>query len=245
MGGKTSWILTSALAVCLVFSLSFVIYDYLSPTGNQPAHHSTFFSFVFDPKSQNLTSGNQYLNLTFDIIEGNLTVKVEVNTEGYNSNAFLALQFDSDNNGTIDVPYVPEADFYFYTFGRNDLQFLLRVNNYTTPSLSDWWGWLPGDRIYFGRGALPNSLPYQIKSPFHYCLYNGGVYTFFFTFPAKPTVCATATWPYSWLFEGGTIGLPPIQGTLVRVLYGIEPPLNSAYPEKGATVYVPPFNFME
>jgi len=233
MEHKTLTVLVVVLAICLTISLGFNGYTYLKLTSDQPPYHITFFSFVFGPTMQNITQGNLYLNMTFDIEEGNLTVKAEVNTDSYNPNAFLALQFDSDNNGTIDIPYRSEEDFYYYTFGENDLQFLLRVDNQTTVSLSEYWGWLPGDRVYFSR-ILPRTYPYRIESPFHYCLYNRFVYTVIFSFPRSPKFLNG-----SWV--SGEYG---IQGDLVRALYGIESPLSSESPEKGMTVYVPPFNFM-
>jgi len=166
------------------------------------------------------------------VVGGNLTVKAEVNAGEYNPNAFLALQFDSDNNGTIDIRYWPEENFYYYRFDEDDLQFLLRVANETTESESAYWGWLPEGTIYFSR-VLPSIGPYRIKSPFHNCLYNEtkGLYTFLFSFPVEPR-----------FLMGGVYG---IQGKLVRVLYGIEPPSNVEVPEKGMTVYVPPFKFLE
>jgi hypothetical protein len=231
------------LAVSLAVSLGLNGYFYLKLSSNQQVQNGTFFSFVFSPTMQNITRGNLYLNMTFAIVDENLTVKAEVNTENYNPNAFLALQFDSDNNGTIDVPYWPEGDFYYYAFGRSDSQFLLRVNNQTTPSLSPYWGWLPDDRIFFGRGALPSQFPYQIKSSFHYCVYSSGLYTFSFTFPVR-TAPANMTWPYFRL-EQSDGQLPGIRGKLVRALYGIEPSLSSAIPENGSMVYAPPFSFTE
>jgi len=232
-GAKTLRVLALVLAICLAISLGFNGYTYKF-TSDQATHHNKFFSFVFGPTMQNVTQGNLYLNMTFDIEEGNLTVKAEVNTDSYNANAFLALQFDSDNNGTIDIHYNPKEDYYeYYPWIKNDLQFLLRVDNQTTVSESVYWGWLPGDRIYFSR-ILPRTYPYRIKSPFHYCLYNRFVYTFLFSFPRNPRFLNG-----SWIT--GEYG---IQGDLVRALYGIEPPLSSEHPEEGMTVYVPPFNFM-
>jgi hypothetical protein len=183
---------------------------------------------------QNITTGNLYLNLTFDTYEGNLTVKAEINADSYDSNAVLALQFDSDNNGTIDIRYWPEYDYYSYEFWRDDLQFLLRANNKTTPSSSDYWGWFPNGTIYFSR-ILPMSQPYLIESLFHRCLYDGTkrLYTFFFTFPIEPTFFS------KWGDEYG------IQGNLVRVSFCIEPSGSREKPERGMAVYVPPFNFME
>jgi len=227
-------ILLVVLTVCLAISLFFNGYLYYKLTRPSEHHSSKFFSFVFGPTQQNITKGNLYLNLTFDVVEGNLTVKAEVNADEYNSDAFLALQFDSDNNGTIDIPYLPEYDYYDYDFEEDDLQFLLRVNNHTRPSHYLYWGWLPNGTIYFSR-VLPSMFRWNPPSMFHICTYNGSAYIFRFTFPIEPTTME--------LFD--TTGKFGIQGKLVRILYGIEPPSNSEVPEKGMTVYVPPFNFME
>jgi len=227
------------LCVCLSIALFFDGYLYFKNVGKSPQeeHHSTFFSFVFGPTMQNITKGNLYLNLTFDTVESNLTVKAEINADSYNPDAVLALQFDSDNNGTIDIPYLPELDYYHYSFKDNDLQFLLRVNNKTTPSTSLYWGWLPNGTIYFS-GALPMLYPRLLESPFHMCVYKDGVYTFSFTFPVVPTIF-DLNWPYGWL-----CGEYAVQGKLVRVLYSIEPSVVEV-PEEGMAVYVPPFKFTE
>jgi hypothetical protein len=183
---------------------------------------------------QNMTRGNLYLNLTFNVVEGNITVKAEINTDSYNPDAFLALQFDSDGNGTIDLRYWPKDNTYIYHFGVDDSQFLLRVNNYTTPSEDVYWGWLLDGTIYFSR-ILPMGSPKLIASPFHYCIFEGGIYTFFFTFPRS--IDFNAGWPY--------IAHAGIQGKLVRALFGIEPPSSLQEPEKDMAVYAPPFDFVE
>jgi hypothetical protein len=230
------------LSVCLAFSLLLSGYLYYE-LNKSTEHHSTFFSFVFSPKMQNLTSGNLYLNLTFDIVKGNLTVKAEVNADSYNEDAFLALQFDSDNNGTIDIRQWKVTlgnetfDIYQYDFSRDDSQFLLGVNNKTRPSDFMFWGWFSNGTIYFSR-CLPSSYPWTPESPFHSCTYNNSVYTFYFSFPIEPTPLSSGNCP--WL--SGEHG---IQGKLVRALYGIEPPSDSEHPEEGMTVYIPPFKFME
>ena len=222
--------LVAGLTVCLAVSLFFNGYLYYKLTRSLEHYSPTFFSFVFGPTMQNITSGNLYLNLTFDIVEGNLTVKAEVNAESYNPNAFLALQFDSDNNGTIDIRYWPQDDFYTYQYWRDDLQFLLEANNLTLPSLSEYWGWLPNGTIYLDRSP-PFSGWAEEESPFHYCVHTNGIYTFYFTYainnPDKPHYA--------------------IQGKLVRVLFGIVSTEGVSWPSpaEGMAVYVPPFNFME
>jgi len=230
----------AVLVVCLVVSLFFNGYLYYQLTSK---HSPTFFSFVFDSTMQKLVNGTLYLNLTFEVVEGNLTVKAEVNAESYNRYAALALQFDSDNNGTIDIRYWPEDDIYVYQFFRDDSQFLLRANNMTRRSWDSYWGWLPDGEIY--TCSIFSGF-FEQKSPFHTCSYKEGVYTFYFTFPVKPTefnfdirINSTLTpTEYSWL--DGEHG---IQGKLVRVLYGIVP--FSGEPERGRAVYVPPFRFIE
>jgi hypothetical protein len=228
------------LSVCLAFSLLFSGYLYYK-LNKSTEHHSTFFSFVFSPKMgysskmQNLTVGNLYLNLTFDVFEGNLTVKAEINADSYDEYAALALQFDSDNNGTIDPAY---------SF-KDDLQFFLRPNNMTRPSQLPYWCWEPDGTIWACSSFSGDGI-FERESPFHYCTFDEGKYTFYFTFPVNPTefdfdirgdgwVQATAN---SWMN-----GVHAIQGKLVRVLYGIVP-WNGA-PEDGMAVYVPPFKFME
>lgn len=232
------------LGLCLVISFVFNGYFFWKLTKtDQQVHHSMFFSFVFGPTMQNITRDNLYVNMTFDVVEGNLTVKTEVNTESYNPDAVLALQFDSDNNGTIDIRYSPEDSTYAYYFGQDDSQFLLRTDNNTTPSRSEYWGWLPDGTIYFSR-ILPSGYPYLQRSPFHSCLFNNGTYTLLFTFPMKLTHFNSG-YPYGWLdgIHGTESELPGIQGKLVRVLYGIEPEPSMEEPEKGMTVCVPPFDF--
>ncbi len=223
--------LIAVLAVCLAISLFFNGYVYwkLSEENNNPMHHSTFFSFVFGSAQQNISAGNLYLNVTFSTAEGNLTVKAEVNAENYSSNAFLALQFDSDNNGTIDIP---EVDAYFYR--RCDLQFFLQADNQTLWSMAPFWGWDANGKIYFGYMMV--KMQAWLKSTFHFCTYNNGIYTFQFTFPIHPTEIA--------LFGNGETGPFSIQGRLVRALFGVTPP-RSMEPPEGMTVYVPPFNFVE
>jgi len=216
--------LVAGLTVCLAVSLFFNGYLYYKLTRPLEHYSPTFFSFVFGPTMQNITSGNLYLNLTFDIVEGNLTVKAEVNTDSYNRYAALALQFDSDNNGTIDIRYWPEENFYYYDAAEDDLQFLLRADNETRPSMSTYWGWLPDGTIYCYTMVRE---PIDYKSPYHYCIFNDGFYTFHFT------------------YRTNNPNLPhfAIQGKLVRVLYGIVP-INGS-PAEGMAVYVPPFNFMK
>jgi len=214
-----------ALAVCLAVSLFFNGYLYFQNqlVTNEEEHGPTFFSFAFGPAMQNLVNGTLYLNLTFDVVEGNLTVKAEVNTESYNPYASLALQFDSDNNGTIDAPA--------RDYRKDDLQFLLRANNYTRKSIAPYWGWYANGTIWcFSKMWTPTEFP----SEFHYCYYNvaKGCYTFYFTFPIEPKE--------GMLWDRGTYG---IQGKLVRVLYGIVP--FDGRPAKGMSVYVPPFKFTE
>jgi hypothetical protein len=194
--------------------------------------HSTFFSFVFGPTMQNITSGNLYLNLTFDVVGGNLTVKAEVNADSYNPDAVLALQFDSDNNGTIDIRqqeiiYNNETIvLYDYFYGIDDLQFLLRANNRTLPSDSTFWGWYANGTIYLSE-ILPSGF-WDRESTFHYCICTNGVYTFNFTYPiSNPKNPHDA-----------------IQGKLVRAFFGVAPP-QCGIPLEGMAVYVPPFNFME
>jgi hypothetical protein len=185
---------------------------------------------------QNITEGDLYLNLTFDTYNGNLTVKAEINADGYDSNAVLALQFDSDNNGTIDIREGTDehGKYYFYFCRIDDLQFLLEANNLTLPSVSDFWGWYADGTVYMARSP-PFSGWAELESSFHFCAYESGVYTFNFTFPVEPT---------AELFGEGPFG---IQGSLVRALFAIipTPGANWYEPPKGMAVYVPPFNFME
>jgi hypothetical protein len=198
---------------------------------------------------QKIVAGNLYLNLTFDIVEGNLTIKAEVSTDSHNSSSFLALQFDSDNNGTIDIRY-HEIQYqnetipvYLYDFRRDDLQFLLRVTNRTSPSEDIFWNWLPDGSLDFNHLALSREWLWNPLSPFHRCTFNEtkGLYTFSFTFPVSPMEFDMPA-GYGWMD-----GKHGIQGTLVRVAFGVEPPESSTVgkPEKGMTVYVPPFNFVE
>ena len=233
-------VLTVVLAVCLAVSLLFNGYFYimLSNNGNDANYKPAFFSFAFGSSMQKLVNGTLWLNLTFNVVDGNLTVKAEVNTESYNSKAFLALQFDSDNNGTIDIHYNPEYGTYTYLFYRDDLQFLLGTDNKTIPSDFLYWGWLPNGTVYISKILPSPSYPWHPESPFHYCTYNNKVYTFHFSFPIKPTPLSSGLCP--WL--DGEYG---IQGKLVRVAFGIEPPGSKAYLEKGMSVYVPPFKFTE
>lgn len=228
---------TIILIVCLALSLILNGYLYYRLTILTERHSPTFFSFVFSPTMQNITNGNLYLNLTFDVVEGNLTVRADVNKDSYSPDAVLALQFDSDNNGTIDIRYWEEEDFYVYRFLTDDSQFLLRADNSTTPSDSVLWGWLPDGTIYISS-MIPSGFWDQVESPFHYCSYSGSICTFFFTFPTKPTDF-NLQYPHGWL--NGEHG---IQGKLVRVLYGIAPP-RCEWPIEDMTVYVPPFNFVE
>jgi hypothetical protein len=229
----------TVLICFLLVSLASNVYFYLKDAqeAGRPMHHSSFFSFVIGPSMQNMTRGNLYLNLTFDVVEGNITVKAEINTDSYNPDAFLALQFDSDANGTIDIRYWPEDGSYYYDFEHDDFQFLLRANNHTSPSMDAYWGWLPDGAVYFGR-VLPSPYPKQIESPFHTCAYSEGIYTFSFTFSADSAV-PNLGWPYGWLHASHGI-----RGKLVRALYGVEPSLDISFAKKGMTAYVPPFNFM-
>jgi hypothetical protein len=121
---------------------------------------------------QNMTRGNLYLNLTFDVVEGNITVKAEINTDSYNPDAFLALQFDSDANGTIDIRYWPEDGSYYYDFEHDDFQFLLRANNHTSPSMDAYWGWLPDGAVYFGRLKIHSILVHTAKVFTHSVLHS-------------------------------------------------------------------------
>jgi hypothetical protein len=226
------------LSVCLLASLLFSAYLYSRLLERQQAHHSTFFSFVFSPTMQNITTGNLYLNLTFDTYLENLTVKAKVNADNYDSNAVLALQFDSDNNGTIGIREGTDEHgdrYYTYFFRTDDLQFLLEANNLTLLSDSTFWGWYADGTIYMARSP-PFSGWAELESSFHFCTYENGVYTFNFTFPVEP--------------RAGLFGtdLPlGIQGSLVRALFAIIPtPGHNWYePPKGMAVYVPPFNFKE
>jgi hypothetical protein len=231
VGDKSLSKVIVVLVVCLAISLFFDGYFYwkLAEENSRPMHHSTFFSFVFGPSQQNISAGNIYLNLTFDTVEGNLTVKAEVNAENYNPNSFLTLQFDSDNNGTIDIPQL----YYFY--GRCDLQFFLQADNQTLLSMSPSWDWDANGKIYFGYMLILRQS--WFKSTFHFCTYSNGIYVFRFTFPIRPMEIA----PFGSGYGTSTLG---IQGRLVRALFGIAP-LGSMEPAKGMTVYVPPFNFME
>jgi len=209
----------AVLVVCLVVSLFFNGYLYYQLTSK---HSPTFFSFVFDSTMQKLVNGTLYLNLTFEVVEGNLTVKAEVNAESYNRYAALALQFDSDNNGTIDIRYWEEIDFGYFGPG-DDLAFFLRPNNETRPATIEYWYWYPDGRIYtcsIFKGF------YERPSQYHYCTYENGVYTFHFT--------------HRRTHENPNLA---IQGKLVRVLYGIVPFNGGAL--KGMSVYIPPFKFME
>jgi hypothetical protein len=223
------------LSVCLLISLLLSVYLHSRFLERQQERHSTFFSFVFGPTMQNITTGDLYINLTFDTYMGNLTVKAEINADSYDSNAVLALQFDSDNNGTMDIRYWPEFEVYYYDFTEDDLQFLLKADGSTRPSFHEYWGWLPNGTIYFSK-ILPSQFPWYPKSEFHTCTYEEGLYDFNFTFPITPSTMN--------LF-GGLIGSFGIQGKLVRVLFCIEPSGSTETPEKGLAVYVPPFDFME
>ena len=212
--------LIAGLTVCLAVSLFFNGYIYYQLTSK---HSPAFFSFVFDSTMQKLVNGTLYLNLTFEVVEGNLTVKAEVNAESYNRYAALALQFDSDNNGTIDIRYWEELDSGYFGPG-DDLAFFLRPNNETRPTTSIHWYWYPDGRIYacstFSGGF------FERESPYHYCTYENSVYTFHFT--------------HRRTHENPNLA---IQGKLVRVLYGIVPFNGEA--AKGMSVYIPPFKFME
>lgn len=193
---------------------------------------------------QNLTTGNLCLNLTFDVVKDNLTVKAEINADGFDPNAFLALQFDSDNNGTIDIrqrDIVFEGGtvtVYEYWFSDDDSQFLLRATNMTTPSKDSFWVWFSNGTIGFGRVVKQTRI---IESPFHKCVYNetNKLYTFSFTFPIYPTEFSFFG-SYGWLS-----GTHAILGRLVRIAYGIEPPSNTEKVEEGMMVYVPPFDYTE
>ncbi len=188
---------------------------------------------------QNLTEGNLYLNMTFEVVDGNLTVKAEINDDEYTPKAFLALQFDSDNNGTIDIRYWAEYDDYNYNFRYDDSQFLLYANNQTRCSLDeDYWGWLPDGRTYIVTGTYG---AYDEESSFHAATFNqtSRVYTFLFTFPIQPTTFNLEEGTYNnWLN-----GVHGIEGKLVRVAFGIKG--TAGWPDKGKAVYVPPFKFME
>jgi len=222
------------LSACLAGSLLANVYFHFRLQHSSP----TFFSFVWGPTAQKLVNGTLHLNLTFDVADGNLTVKAEVNAERYNPDVYLALQFDSDNNGTIDIRYWPEEDIYVYEFWEDDSQFLLRVNNQTRPSCTPYWGWLPNGEIWCSSSF---SGVFEHESSFHRCRhnYNSGIYTFDFSVPINPTSHAGEHDLSIWWLTGKY----GIQGKLVRVLYGILP-LNGS-PEKGLAVYVPPFNFRE
>jgi len=235
--------LVVVLAVCLGVSLIVNGYFYVRFSNRlEEGHSPTSFSFVWGPTAQKIVNGTLYLNLTFDVVGGNLTVKTEVNGGAYNPNAVLALQFDSDNNGTIDIP--GEEHDYWYSFDKGDSQFLLRSNNKTRQSNSPYWDWLPNGTIWLGN-MLKGVFEYE--SVYHFCTYKDGIYTFFFTFPIAPTTFdfdvktngSRISTDYSWL--NGEHG---IQGKLARILYCIAPP-EYAVPQKGMTVYVPPFKFME
>ncbi len=110
MGRIVRVILIGSLVSVLAVSLFLNVYFYLELSKTNPEEEtagSSFFSFVFGPTMQNLSEGNLYLNMTLDVVDGNLTVRAEINSDEYNPKAFLVLQFDSDNNGTIDIRYWP------------------------------------------------------------------------------------------------------------------------------------------
>lgn len=230
---KVEKVLAGVLAIALAVSLFFNAYLYLGQKPKEEEHSSTFFSFSWDRFSQKLLNETLYLNLTFDIVNENLTVKAEVYLGYYDPYATLALQFDSDNNGTLDIcpSWLP------YIFYERDRQFFLRANNNTRPSYEDYWRW-DADGTIGTNSEWSGSFPYETQSPFHYCVYENGTYTFHFSFPTKPTFFNFTSSPLS-LFDGEHA----IRGKLVRVLFGIVP--WSRIAEECMTVYVPPFKFME
>lgn len=229
--------LLAVLLVCLTVSLIFNGYLHYELTRSREYHSPTFFSFVFGTTQQKIVNRTLYLNLTFNVIGENLTVKAEVNGGEYSSDAVLALQFDSDDNGTIDIRQgIDEyGEYYVYFYRIDDLQFLLEANNLTLPSVDIFWGWYANGTIYLARSP-PLKGWAELESPFHFCTYENGVYTFFFTFPTKPKV--------ELFSDDGPYG---IQGKLVRVLFGIAPTPRETWhtPPEGMAVYVPSFRFME
>lgn len=240
---STFIVLTTLLVISLVVNA--YLYIRLFSGSQTPMRHSTFFSFVFGPTMQNITKGDLCMNLTFDVFEGNLTVKAEVNADSFDPNIFLALQFDSDNNGTIDIReklIVSDNEtirIYLYSFWDDDSQFLLRSTNETTPSKEWFWAWYSDGTIAFSR-AVPKQ-DRIVPSPFHKCIYDEtqNLYTFNFTFPVYPTTFSFLG-SYAWLS-----GTHAILGRFVRVAYGIEPPSTTEKPDWGMVTYVPPFDFTE
>jgi len=87
------------LSILLCVSLTVNLYlFYLS----QLPATAKIFNFHWNVEYQNVVDGTLCMNVTFEWINGNLSVVVEVNDDDYHSGDSVGLFFDRNRDGTID-----------------------------------------------------------------------------------------------------------------------------------------------
>lgn len=221
------YLLCVLLSASLVASLSLNAFLY-----NNLAHsynHSSFHSFRWGPAEQNIVpNGTLYINMTFERVDGNLTMTVKINDDDYNVQwkepDYLLLQFE---------------DFKYYDYPY-PVRFWLRADNRT---YSEGSYMLNPELILTGIGSF--HIP--AKSLYHTCVFKPDEgYTFHFSFPTEssPLVNSTTGYlPFTWSRTSSGRDLSyiyPISGSVVKFRFH-DCPDGLVYVNR--SIYVPWFNF--
>jgi hypothetical protein len=169
MGKVGKWqVLSSALAVCLGFSIGFNVYQHSISSGLFNISSGRAFVFLWPPNDQEIVDGTLRMEVVFSWETENLHATVKVNDDEYCAGDYIGLVFDSNKNGDL--------------FDDLSLYALYAGSIYVGQEFSLYQG--SNVRLteagYMGTGGNPD------PSPYHTCTFNNETgYTFEISLPKE------------------------------------------------------------
>lgn len=125
-------LLTDALAIALLVSVVFIIFNFSQ--GNQKETAS--LSFSWGPDKQRIMNGTFRLEISMNFAGDNMTMVIKANDDDYDEYDYVGLVFDMDGNG-IDL---------------GDESYGLYANNLTGPTILTAYGFLGWAQVRPTRG---------------------------------------------------------------------------------------------
>jgi len=167
---------TTFLSLVLASAFVFAVYAYwsLSITNSSSASKKSF-SFIWGPEAQNITLGTLYLNMTFEIVNGNLSIVAKINDDEYGANPAFSQEFETWGKDGLDL-VLDRNDNGKIDFGSSDKPYIFWDNNRT----------MAYDCILLGNKSLGIPKFPSALSPYHRCVFNEGTgYTFTISLPLQ------------------------------------------------------------
>jgi hypothetical protein len=148
-------LLTHVLAIALLISLVFIIYNFSYKNQN----NSMDFTFSWGSDRQKIVKGTFRLGISMKVNGDNVTVVITANDDEYDDYDYVGLVFDTNQNDYIDL---------------NDQSYGLWTNNYTAHSLlleSGFLGWAQDTPVRGPQNVTfdkSSGYTFNIAFPFYY-----------------------------------------------------------------------------